>query len=112
MAVDGNWNITMSTPMGERKATLTLKNAGGTLTGTQAPTAIRPRFSMAAPRATSRLESLDHQPDAADAGIHRKSFRRQHDRRNGHRPDGQLSVHGNEGVGICFVVPAPMRHGA
>ena len=36
MAVDGNWNITMSTPMGERKATLTLTNAGGTLTGTQA----------------------------------------------------------------------------
>src|SRR6202158_3974936 len=35
MAVDGNWNITMSTPMGDRKATLTLKNAGGTLTGTQ-----------------------------------------------------------------------------
>ena len=35
MAVDGNWNITMSTPMGERNATLTLKNAGGTLTGTQ-----------------------------------------------------------------------------
>jgi len=27
MAVDGNWNITMSTPMGERNATLTLKNA-------------------------------------------------------------------------------------
>jgi hypothetical protein len=36
MAVDGNWNIVMSTPMGERNATLTLKNAGGTLTGTQA----------------------------------------------------------------------------
>jgi hypothetical protein len=35
MSVDGNWNITMSTPMGERKATLTLKNSGGTLTGTQ-----------------------------------------------------------------------------
>src|SRR3979490_2189810 len=35
MAVDGNWNITMSTPMGERKATLTLNNAGGALTGTQ-----------------------------------------------------------------------------
>jgi len=28
MAVDGNWNIVMSTPMGERKASLTLKNAG------------------------------------------------------------------------------------
>ena len=36
MAVDGNWNITMSTPMGERNATLTLATAGGTLTGTQA----------------------------------------------------------------------------
>jgi hypothetical protein len=35
MAVDGNWNIVMSTPMGERNATLSLKNAGGTLTGTQ-----------------------------------------------------------------------------
>ena len=35
MAVDGNWNLVMSTPMGERKATLSLKSAGGTLTGTQ-----------------------------------------------------------------------------
>jgi hypothetical protein len=35
MSVDGNWNITMSTPMGERKAELALKSAGSTLTGTQ-----------------------------------------------------------------------------
>ena len=35
MAVDGNWNITMSTPMGDRKATLSLSSSGGTLTGTQ-----------------------------------------------------------------------------
>jgi hypothetical protein len=35
MAVDGNWNIVMNTPMGERKATLNVKSAGGTLTGTQ-----------------------------------------------------------------------------
>jgi hypothetical protein len=35
MAVDGTWDLTMSTPMGERKATLSLKNSGGTLTGTQ-----------------------------------------------------------------------------
>jgi hypothetical protein len=35
MGVDGNWNLTMSTPMGERKATLTLLNTGGTLTGVQ-----------------------------------------------------------------------------
>ena len=36
MSVDGNWNMTMSTPMGERKATLSLKSEGATLTGTQA----------------------------------------------------------------------------
>lgn len=36
MAVDGTWNITMTTPMGDRNAPLTLKNAGGTLTGTMA----------------------------------------------------------------------------
>jgi hypothetical protein len=34
MAVDGNWNIVMTTPMGDRNTTLSLKNAGGTLTGT------------------------------------------------------------------------------
>lgn len=36
MSVDGNWKITMSTPMGDRDATLVLKSAGDTLTGTQA----------------------------------------------------------------------------
>jgi hypothetical protein len=36
MAVDGNWNIVMSTPMGDRNTTLSLTNTGGTLTGTQA----------------------------------------------------------------------------
>ncbi|MBR0777102.1 hypothetical protein JQ625_19870 [Bradyrhizobium diazoefficiens] len=35
MAVDGNWNLTMTTPMGERQATLSLKSSGSTLTGTQ-----------------------------------------------------------------------------
>ena len=35
MAVDGDWNITMSTPMGERNATLSLKSSGTTLTGVQ-----------------------------------------------------------------------------
>jgi hypothetical protein len=34
MAVDGNWNITMTTPMGDRNETLSLKSAGGVLTGT------------------------------------------------------------------------------
>jgi hypothetical protein len=36
MAVDGNWNIIMSTPMGDRNSTLSVKSAGGALTGTQA----------------------------------------------------------------------------
>src|SRR6195952_1294505 len=35
MSADGNWNITMTTPMGERNAVLVLKSAGNTLTGTQ-----------------------------------------------------------------------------
>ena len=35
MAVDGNWNIVMTTPMGERNGALSLNNAGGTLTGIQ-----------------------------------------------------------------------------
>ncbi len=35
MPVDGNWKITMSTPMGERDATLALTSSGNTLSGTQ-----------------------------------------------------------------------------
>jgi hypothetical protein len=35
MAADGNWNLVMTTPMGERNATLNLKASGATLTGTQ-----------------------------------------------------------------------------
>jgi hypothetical protein len=36
MSVDGNWNIIMKTPLGERRATLALKSSGATLNGTQA----------------------------------------------------------------------------
>jgi hypothetical protein len=35
MAADGTWNLTMNTPMGERRSTLTLSSSGSTLTGTQ-----------------------------------------------------------------------------
>jgi len=35
MAVDGDWNLTMTPPMGERNATLSVKSSGSTLTGTQ-----------------------------------------------------------------------------
>jgi hypothetical protein len=33
MSADGTWNLTMQTPIGERKATVALKSAGGSLTG-------------------------------------------------------------------------------
>jgi hypothetical protein len=35
MAADGTWQLTMNTPMGERRSTLTLSTSGGTLTGQQ-----------------------------------------------------------------------------
>jgi len=35
MSVDGNWNIVVSSPMGDQPSTLSLKAEGGTLTGTQ-----------------------------------------------------------------------------
>jgi len=35
MAVDGTWNLTMDTPMGERTSTLVVKAAGGALEGSQ-----------------------------------------------------------------------------
>ena len=35
MAIDGTWNLTMDTPMGERASTLVVKVAGGKLEGTQ-----------------------------------------------------------------------------
>ncbi len=34
MAVDGSWNITISSPMGEREVRLDASTEGGTLTGT------------------------------------------------------------------------------
>jgi hypothetical protein len=36
MAVDGDWHISVETPIGSRQATLSLSTAGGVLTGTQA----------------------------------------------------------------------------
>jgi hypothetical protein len=35
MAVDGNWKITVNTPMGPQDSTLSFSTAGGGLTGTQ-----------------------------------------------------------------------------
>jgi hypothetical protein len=35
MAVDGTWELTMQTPMGERQSSVALTSSGGTLTGTQ-----------------------------------------------------------------------------
>jgi hypothetical protein len=36
MAADGNWNLVIETPMGERQATLSVKTEGNSLTGSQA----------------------------------------------------------------------------
>lgn len=36
MAVNGTWNITIKTPMGEQKGKLTLSQSGDALTGTMA----------------------------------------------------------------------------
>lgn len=35
MSVDGNWTIIVKSPMGEQPSTLSVKNEGGTLNGTQ-----------------------------------------------------------------------------
>jgi hypothetical protein len=35
VTADGNWNLVVETPTGERRATLSLKADGGTLTGSQ-----------------------------------------------------------------------------
>jgi hypothetical protein len=36
MSVDGDWNLVVATPMGERQATLSVKTNGSALTGSQA----------------------------------------------------------------------------
>lgn len=36
MSADGHWSLMLETPVGERKATLTLRSNGDTFTGTQA----------------------------------------------------------------------------
>ena len=35
MSADGNWNLVMSTPLGERRSTLSVKAEGGVLKGSQ-----------------------------------------------------------------------------
>ncbi len=36
MTADGNWNLVMATPLGERQSSLSVKTDGGTLVGSQA----------------------------------------------------------------------------
>ena len=87
----------MSTPLGERKASLSLKNSGGTLTGTQGVEG-------------SSSEIFDGRTSGDDVAwkvsiknpmpltLAFSCLRRQHERRIGHRPDGELSVFGSKGV--------------
>lgn len=44
MTVDGTWNLTLSTPMGDRPATAELKADGDTLTGAMVATQGRQEF--------------------------------------------------------------------
>ena len=99
MAVDGNWNIIMSTPMGDRNATLTLKNSGGALTGTQAAEGNSTEiFDGTANGDDVAWKVSITNPMPLTLEFTGKVVRRQHLRRNGHRPDGQFSVQGDEGV--------------
>jgi hypothetical protein len=45
MTADGNWNLAVSTPMGERQATLSVKTEGTTLKGSQAADGNSTKFS-------------------------------------------------------------------
>ena len=99
MAVDGNWNITMSTPMGERKATLTLLTAGGTLTGTQGADGNSSEIFDGTINGDDVAWKISiTNPMPLTLAFIRQGLRRQHVRRNGHRPDGQLPVHRDAGV--------------
>ena len=99
MAVDGNWNITMSTPMGERNATLTLATAGGKLTGTQAAEGNSGEIFDGTVNGDDVAWKISiTQPLALTLRLHRQGRGRRHVRRNGHRPDGFIPVQGHAGV--------------
>jgi hypothetical protein len=96
MAVDGNWNITLSTPMGERKTTLTLLNSGGTLTGTQGADGQSTEiFDGAVSGDTVNWKVSITNPMPLTLEFIGK---RQHVRRSGYWPDGQLSLHRDAGL--------------
>ena len=48
MSADGTWNLTMQTPMGERRSTLTLSTAGGAQVETRRFVATAPADGTAA----------------------------------------------------------------
>ncbi len=99
MAADGNWNITMTTPMGERNAALSLKSSGGALTGTQSADGnsgeifdgtvngddVAWKISITNPMPLTLAFTGKVEGDA-------------HLGRNGHRPDGEFPVQGREGL--------------
>ncbi len=70
MAVDGNWNISIETPIGTRQATLNIAADGSSLTGTQAAdgnsTAITDGTGR---RQQGFMEGRDCESDANDARI-------------------------------------------
>ena len=71
MAVDGNWNLVMSTPMGERKATLSVKSAGGALSGTQGADDAKPVGDEDAERQILHGKGQDLGADRDDRDVER-----------------------------------------
>ena len=110
MAIDGTWNLTMETPMGERKSKLTLKASGGALTGSQeAEGNTTDIFEGSANGDDLVVEGRDHQPDAADADVQRFGERQHDQRQRRHRHVRQLPVRGNARVTRCHPRPASQR---
>jgi hypothetical protein len=99
MAVDGNWNITLSTPLGDRDATLTLKADGGALTGKQAADGNEADIVDGTVNGNDvAWKASITNPMPLTLAFQRQGRRRYHFRRCQHRPDGQLPVQGPAGV--------------
>ena len=99
MSADGTWNLTMQTPMGERRSTLTLSTSGGTLTGKQEAEGNTTDIADGSVNGNDvSWKVVDHQSDAADADLQRHGERQRAERHRRHRHVRQLPVRGNAGV--------------
>ena len=99
MSADGTWNLTMQTPMGERRSTLTLSTAGGTLTGKQEAegnTTDITDGSVSGNDVSWKVAITNPMPLTLDLQRHGERQHAQRHRR--HRHVRQLPVRGHAGV--------------